>query len=357
MKKLLLDIRKEFPSASVPLILQTLIADGRLAAGMVSAATVRRLYREQGLDRVALRAHAAHVRLPWEASAPGVLWHADVCHGPALKVGKSTLPLRVHAILDDNSRYIVGIRALSTEREVDMLDLLCDALRVQGRPEVLYLDNGPTYSGDVLKTACARLGVALVHAKPHDPQARGKMERFFRTLREGCLLDYCAGLGSLHEVQVRLGAFVDKHYHVRPHAGLLGRSPLDVWTEGKAQREPDYLTKEELERALTERSRRRVRKDNTVSVDGDLFQLDAGFLAGRVVTVARSWANRAAPPFVEHDGKKLPLHPVDKNANAKTPRRPREEREKNPDIDFNPPDAFLDKARGRKRPSDEGVER
>jgi hypothetical protein len=295
-----------------------------------------------------MRAHAGHIRLPWEARAAGVLWHADVCHGPALKIGKSTAPLRVHAILDDASRYIVAIRALPTEQELDMLDLFSDALRTQARPEVLYLDNGPTYSGDVLKTACARLGIALLHAKPHDPQARGKMERFFRTLREGCL-DYCGGLGSLHDVQVRLGAFIDKHYHVRPHSALLGRSPLDVWTDAKAQREPDDVSEDDLERALTERSRRRVRKDNTLSIDGEVFQLDAGFLAGRVVTVARSWANRAAPPVVEHDGKQLPLHHVDKNKNAVTRRKERKERRRNPNVDFNPPDTFLDKAAGKGR--------
>jgi putative transposase len=356
MRTLLLDIRREYPSASVPLILETLVQDGRLADGVVSVATVRRLYREEGLDRVAMRAHAGHVRLPWEAEAPGALWHADVCHGPALKVGKSSEPLRVHAILDDASRYIVGIRALSAERELDMLDLFCDALRVHGRPKVLYLDNGPTYTGDVLKTACARLGIALVHAKPHDPQARGKMERFFRTLREGCL-DFCSGLGSLHDVQVRLLAFLDKHYHVRPHAGLLGRSPLAVWTEGRAQREAGGLTEKDLEHALTERTRRRVRKDNTLSIDGEDYQLDAGFLAGRTVTVARSWANRSTHPVVEHGDKVLPLHPVDKKQNATTKRSKREERRRNPDLDFDPPKTFLDRARGRRRPVANGGER
>jgi hypothetical protein len=79
-RDLLLDIRREHPRASVPLILRTLVADGRLAPRSVSAPTVRRLYREHGLDRRARRDAAQRVRLRWQAERPGALWHGDVCH-------------------------------------------------------------------------------------------------------------------------------------------------------------------------------------------------------------------------------------------------------------------------------------
>lgn len=82
---------------------------------------------------------------------------------------------------------VVAIQACATERESEMLALMVKAIRGYGCPETLYLDNGPTYVGETLGTACARLGIALVHAKPYDPQARGKMERFWRTLREQCV--------------------------------------------------------------------------------------------------------------------------------------------------------------------------
>jgi len=91
------------------------------------------------------------------------------------------------------------------------------------RPEALYLDNGSTYTGEVLATLCSRLSIGLLHASPYDPQARGKMERFWRTLREGCL-DHLGTPGSLHDVPVRLLVFLGKHYHVAPHASLMGKS-------------------------------------------------------------------------------------------------------------------------------------
>ena len=90
-------------------------------------------------------------------------------------------------------------------------------IRRHGAPIVLYLDNGSTYRGDVLATACSRLDISLVHAKPYDPRSRGKMERLWRTLRMGCL-DHLPTMSSIHDVHVRLLAFVDEHYHRASHA-------------------------------------------------------------------------------------------------------------------------------------------
>lgn len=350
-RQLLCDIRREHTSASVPLILRTLVLDGRLPKGAISPATVRRLYAEQGLDRVPLRDGAgAHTRLRWQAAAPMALWHGDVCHGPAIVVDGKARPLRIHALLDDASRFVVALEAHHTEREVDMLGLFVRAVRRYGLPDALYLDNGSTYSGDALRLGCERLGVTLIHATPYDAPARGKMERFWRGLREG-VLDWAGGVTSLHDVAVRLWAWLDQHYHTAPHAGLMGRSPGVVWSEAPPRL--DHLDEDRLRAALTVRDRRRVRRDTTVSVDGDDFELDQGYLAGRIVTVARCLVDDKTP-WVEHEGKRLPLHPVDAVANAarKRPRRRAGAGAPASHIPFDPPGALLDRAAGRKPEND-----
>jgi len=350
-RQLLLDIRREHPSASVPLILRTLIADGRLAREAISESTVRRLYQANGLDRVPLRdGSGQRVRLRWQAAEPGALWHADVCHGPALVVSGQARPLRIHALLDDASRFIVAVEARHTEREPDMLQLFIKALRKYGPPDVLYLDNGSTYSGEILRTACARLGIALVHARPYDAPARGKMERFWRTLREGCL-DHLGVVASLHDVEVRLLAFLDRHYHVAPHASLMGRSPATVFASSR--RPADGLDEAKLREALMVRERRRVRRDSTLSVLGTDYELDQGFLAGRIVTVAYSLLDGV--PSVEHEGRRLELHVVDPVQNARRrrlPRRPGATPATEP-VRFDPAGALLDAAANRRRDEDE----
>jgi putative transposase len=347
LRELLCQIRREHPHTSAELIVRTLVTDGRMAPAAVSPSTVRRLFRQQGLDRVFL-ANAAHgkVRLRWQAERPNALWHGDVCHGPALRSPDGrTMPLRIHALMDDATRYIVGIEALHTEREADMLALWVRALRRHGAPDTIYLDNGSTYRGDALRLSCERIGTTLVHAKPYDAPARGKMERFWRTLRQGCL-SVMGQLSSLHEVNVRLYAYLDEHYHRAPHAGLMGRAPGRVWHERASERPADLLNEQTLREALTMRVRRRVRRDTTLTLEGQTWELEAGFLAGRVVTVARCLLEPDSPPWIEHEGKCLPLYPVDPVANARR-RRQHHSTTPQPSVPFDPPGALLDQAVGR----------
>ncbi len=337
-RELLLDIRREHPTASVPTILRTLVADGRLAKDAVSSTTVQRLYREAQLPR-GVRPDG-HTRLRWQASHPGALWHGDVCHGPSLRVGQTTKPLRIHALLDDASRYVVALEAHHSEREDDMLGLFLRALRTHGAPDALYFDNGSTYRGEALRLACERLDVTLLHARPGDAPARGKMERFWRTLRAGCL-DHLGSLTSLHDVQARLYAFLDAYYHDAPHGGLFGKSPTDLWAGVRLR----TVDEQRLAVALTTRARRRVRRDGTLDVDGAPWQLDQSFLAGALVIVAIDMTG-TAPPVVEHDGRRYTLRPVDAIAAGKTRRKPpaptSEKR-----TPFDPAGALLDRLAGR----------
>jgi len=322
LRELLLDVRREHPAASVPLILKTLIDEGRLEMGAVSEPTVRRLYAAHGLHRRTARTADAPggTRLRWQAARPGALWHGDVCHVPQCDVGGRTIPLRIHGLLDDASRYVIALEAHETEREIVMIELLVDALRRHGKCDALYLDNGSTYSGEMLKTVCARLGTTLLHARPYDPQARGKMERFWRTLREGCL-NFLGAVASLAEVNARLRAFLDRRYHPAPHAGLMGKSPAKVYADRPAGE--GAIDDKTLRDALTMRSRRRVTSDNVISLEGTAWQLDQGFLAGQLVTVARCFAAPGEAPWVEHEGKRLVLHSLDPIKNARLRRPPR----------------------------------
>ena len=315
LRTLLLDIGREHPTASVPLILRTLQNDGRMAIGDARPATVRRLFVEQGLDRARLQGQKDQpIRLRWEASGPNALWHADVCHGPTLQVPGGAFPLRIHALLDDASRLLLTIVAADNETEEVMLHLLCRALRAHGRPEALYLDNGATYIGHRLGAVCSRLDITLLHAKPYDPQARGKMERFWRTLRAGCLA-FLPTTTTVPEVQQRLDTFVQQHYQTVPHAGLMGNSPLHAYHHSERIGLP--VDEPTLREAFTLRQRRRVRNDTTLSIDGKLFELEQGYLAGKIVTVGSCLLD-ASPqlPWAQYEGRRFPLHPCNPKLNS-----------------------------------------
>jgi putative transposase len=345
---LVCDIRRENSSASAELILDTLVLEGRIEQDAASPSAIRRLFAARGLDRRTLRTtREGKQRLRWEAERPGALWHGDVCHGAHILVAGDKKPVRIHALLDDASRYVIAIEAMHQEREVDMLSLLVRAVRKYGPPDALYLDNGATYRGRTLALACARMGTTLMHAKPYDAPARGKMERFWRTLRERCL-DFTGALSSLHDLNVRLYAFLDEHYHQTPHGGLMGKAPEAVFAA--APRHADGFDEKCLRDALTVHVRRRVRGDCTLPMDGEDWETDLGFLARRLVTVSRCMVDPADPPWIEHEGTRHVLHPVDPRRNAKRPRasycRDAAHEARTP---FDPPAALLDKALGRRK--------
>jgi putative transposase len=332
LRELLCDIRREQPCVSVTLILRTLRGDGRIGPE-VTACTVRRMYAERGLSRTAeVDGKDGHTRLRWQAARPSALWHGDVCHGPTLTLDGRRTPVRVHALLDDASRFVVALRVASDEREETMLSLLSQALMEHGKPDALYLDNGATYRGQVLQLVCSRLGITLLHAKPYDAPARGKMERFWRRMREQAL-SHIGSVASLADVEAKLRTWLGRFYQGAPHAGLLGRAPQAVFAEGDKL----LVSEEALRAALTVRVRRRVRRDTTVSVGGTVYEVPLGYLAGQLVTIATSLFDGALPAL-ELDNKRLPLRVVDPVSNGSKPRPPRRPTPARPahPVDFDP---------------------
>ena len=105
-----------------------------------------------------------------------------------------------------------------------------------------------------------------------------------------------------------------------------------------------------IKEALIVRARRRVRRDGTVPIAGTDFELDQGYLSGRVITVARSLLDPTTLPWVEHEDQRLELRPVDAQKNAQRPAQkgaPRRSAKGVDAVPFNPPGALLRAATGQ----------
>jgi hypothetical protein len=99
------------------------------------------------------------------------------------------------------------------------------------------------------------------------------------------------------------------------------------------------VSEQDLRKALTVTCRRRVSRDNVISVDGVAWELDQGYLAGKMVTVGHCFVDRASAPWVEHDGKRLVLHPCHPTVNSKRKRPERggpAERKLSREVHFDP---------------------
>ena len=121
----------------------------------------------------------------FEAAAPNDRWTGDALHGPVVGGRKTYL----FAFIDDHSRALVGYRWGHSEDTVRLEAALRAGLASRGIPRVVYLDNGSAMVSSQLLRALAILGITLTHSQPGQPAGRGKIERFFRTVREQFLVE------------------------------------------------------------------------------------------------------------------------------------------------------------------------
>ena len=86
-------------------------------------------------------------------------------------------------------------------------------------PAAIYVDNGSAFVSAQLLRACASLGIRLVHSRPGRPEGRGKIESFFRTVRDQFLVEVQArGVADLVELNRLFAAWVETVYHRRVHS-------------------------------------------------------------------------------------------------------------------------------------------
>lgn len=290
-----------------------------------SASTVYRLLRRAGLmDKSAEHTCGCDAdRRRFAFEHPGQLWMSDVMHGPSVTLEGSRTRRKAYliAFLDDATRVVPYCAFALAESTQAFLPVFKQALMRRGIPERLYVDNGANYRSQQLALVCAKLGIALIHARPYQPSGKGKQERFFRTVRSQLLPTLSdADTASLAALNRRLWAWVETEYHHHPHRGLEGDTPLDRWAAGRAPRLPEPGL--DLDALFLFEARRRVQRDHTVSLNGTAFEVDAA-LVGQTVTLRWDPSVSAGRGIeVWHEGRLVVCaKPVDAYANCFVRRR------------------------------------
>jgi transposase InsO family protein len=242
----------------------------------LAESTVWRLLRREGLMQPSEQ--AAVDRRRFEAELPNDLWQSDVMHGPSVTVDGKNRKAYLIAFIDDMSRLICHAQFYLSENLNSYLDALRQALLTRGLPRKLYVDNGPAFRSFHLHQITASLGIALIHAKPYQPQGKGKVERFFRTVRA----DFLPGVRtqSLTDLNEAFDAWLRNVYHDREHRST-GETPLRRFA---AHSECLRAAPKDLEDHFRQQARRRVAKDRTVALKGRLFEAPVA-LIGKQITL------------------------------------------------------------------------
>lgn len=301
---LLCHIKDDTPELSVGAVIE----QARVRAGddlHLAHATVHRLLSRHGLMAKRLHEPTSKDRRRFAFEKAGELWMSDVMHGPAITVeGGRKRKSYLIALLDDATRVVPYAAFALSENTAAFLPVLQQAILRRGVPKRLYVDNGAAYRSNHVALVCAKLGVTLIHTRPYQPQAKGKQERWFRTVRMQLLPTLVdADLRSLDALNRRLWAWVEGEYHRSPHRGLDGITPLDRWTMAASDIrlvEPDC----DLGDLFLFEQKRRVQKDRTISLNGIVYEVDAS-LVGETVTLRFDPSRPGRPVDVYFKGRKI----------------------------------------------------
>ena len=238
-----------------------------------------------------LQRHLAAAGLPWRGASPAratgrfeaerrnELWTGDALHGPQIDGRKTFL----FAFIDDHSRLLAGYRWATREDVLNASRALRLGIAARGLSDAVYVDNGsPFVSGQLLR-ACALLGIRLIHSRPGRPEGRGKIERFFRTVREQFLREVAHHPpGSVEELNRVFTAWVESVYHRATHSET-GQPPLERFhAAGPAPTPPVEVV---LREAFLWSEKRTVSKTGTFGMHGNDYEVDAELARQRVELV------------------------------------------------------------------------
>ena len=243
--------------------------------------TVTEILRRHG--RLESAERVPHAWRRFEREVPNQLWQMDFKGHVALAQGHG----RVHplTVLDDHSRYAIGLEACADERGATIQARLRELFRRYGLPDQMLMDNGGAWGRTSAMQAYTpfsvwllRLGIRVSHGRPYHPQTQGKDERFHRTLKAEVLQG--PPFDSLARAQQVFDDWRTSYNLERPHEACGLQPPISrYWTSQRTF--PEVLPPIEYS---SDDQVRRVQKQGDISFLGRHFQVGLPF-RGQLVAV------------------------------------------------------------------------
>jgi hypothetical protein len=225
----IVEARKANPGMPVTVLYEKLIAEGVIDPTGISRPTVYRFVQDMNLAGAFGSDSDEKEARRFSHDKVGDLYQADVMYGPYIKVAGKKCPTYLHMIIDDCSRYPMYSQFYLSQNFETLRHCFKEAVMRRGIPRLMYTDNGKIYRSQQFDFICASLGCTLLHSQPFVPQGRGKVERYFRTVRERFLSRIePAGIKDLDMLNMLYFKWLEEDYTKKAHSGLGGLSPHDV---------------------------------------------------------------------------------------------------------------------------------
>ena len=303
-------LKTNYPRMSASAIYRQLQENGSIKRGEVSESTVNRYINLLALK---LKTSGNQDMRRYERPHTNEVWCGDSSVGPYLKTsdGKKR-KVYIIALIDDASRFIVGIDVFFNDNFVNLMSVIKSAVSKYGRPQMFNFDNGSSYKNHQMELLAARIGSVIHYDQPYTPTQKAKIERWFRTMKDQWMscLDI-RDLHSLDELRGNLLAYVNK-YNRTVHSSLKGKSPQDrFFSEPERIRR---LAEEEIQSSFLLEIERRVSSDSVIVINDIEYEVDCRFLKQRIKL--RYSPNLEDIFVVEADNTLTPIRLLNKTENA-----------------------------------------
>jgi len=271
------DIKEKYPYITTKMVYQKLVEDKYIKASEVSLSSVYRYIRDNNLKRNQM---APVERRAYEMEHSNDCWQGDTSYGPKIIINGKKVQTYLISLIDDKSRLVTHAEFFLNDNAINLQIVLKKAIKKYGIPKKLFVDNGKPYKNTQLNLICASLGIALIHARPYSGASKGKIERLFRTLKDGYIncVDWNV-YSSLEHLNSKFNNHLNKEYQNKVHSSIKSTPKNRYLEDSELIR---YKTEEEIEACFLHRVTRKVRNDATIKLNNIYFEVPQKYIRQRI---------------------------------------------------------------------------
>lgn len=265
----IIDLRSMFPKMTTKSIYDRLLLEKFITTDI----SIQCFYRYMKTNTLKRDEIVRQERRRYEKPYPNDTWQADTTFGPYIVINDKKYRTYLIHFIDDNSRLIMGYGFFFNDNAANVLKVFKKAIETYGLPKQIYLDNGKSYKNNQLDIICARLGVKLTHTHAYDPEAKGKVERCFRTIKEGWMNNYDWNkVDNIEDLEKSYNEYLYSNYINKVHSQLKD-TPNNVWHKGIKNTLHKRINSDKLEEIFMHTITRKVSKDRIISVNNKLYEV------------------------------------------------------------------------------------
>lgn len=297
--------RMQYKGMSVKLLYETLIGEGLIEPHKISMSTFYRFIEDIKIGGQLTNDEESEMKR-FSHEYINELWQTDCMYGPYIRTGKSKKQTYLLAYIDDASRLITHAEFYYSQSYQELRISFKEAVLKRGIPKIIYTDNGKIYRSQQFGYTCASIGCNLMHAQPFMANQKGKIERFFRTVR----LRFLSAVNmdeikTINDLNLKFWGWLESDYQRKLHSAIK-MSPLDFFMS-QLSRVNLVTDIAQLNENFLLRLSRKIGKDATLQIDNILYETEQKFANMRLeVRYDPEWIKGYTNPvFLYHEGKKV----------------------------------------------------